>query len=247
MLERLDEAFQKITVAYERERRFTADAAHELRTPLAIIKGYTSLALSEEHTAAEYRQALEATDRAVDRTNRLVGDLLLLARADAGQYGPTLIAVRLRPILNQAMESVRSPEKPPIFLRMNNDSCVRGNPDALARLFINLLSNAARHTPATGQVTVTAEAQDGCVSVTVADTGEGIAAEHLPHLFERFYRVDAGRARTDGGTGLGLAICRSIVEAHGGRIDIESRRGIGTTVSVALSYEALPPPPTIRK
>jgi heavy metal sensor kinase len=239
MLERLDGAFRKITVAYERERRFTADASHELRTPLAIIKGYTSLMLSDEHSVAEYRRALEATDRAVDRTNRIVQDLLLLARADSGQYTPSLTPLSLRSVLDQALEAIRRPDDPPVYLRVHADPPVRGSQDALVRLFDNLLTNAARHTPATGRITASLETEGETALVTVADTGEGIAPEHLPHLFERFHRADAGRAREDGGTGLGLAICRSIAEAHGGSITVESEPGVGTTFRVTLPLAAI--------
>ena len=111
---------------------------------------------------------------------------------------------------------------------------VRGSGSELTRLFTNLLENAVRHTPPEGTVTVSATADARSVTVTVADTGEGIAPEHLPHLGERFYRVDAARSAGTGGTGLGLAICRSITEAHGGRMTIESKAGEGTAVRIRL-------------
>jgi signal transduction histidine kinase len=109
-----------------------------------------------------------------------------------------------------------------------------GDVDHLTRLLVNLLSNAVRHTPSTGEVRVSARIEDRGVVLTVSDTGEGIPPEHLPHVCERFYRVDAARARADGGTGLGLAICETIVNAHGGTMTVESEGGVGTTVSVRL-------------
>ncbi len=237
MLSRLEQAFGAMEAAYEQQRRFTADASHELRTPLTVIKANTSLALLSGSTA-DYRRALEAADLGANRTIRLVQDLLLLARADAGQEPPAQEVVSLADILAQATELVQAAQKqshaalrlhlPPAAL------CLQGDSDALRRLFVNLLENALRHTPPDGAVTVSAQEASPSVLVTVTDTGEGIAPEHMPHLFDRFYRADAARSRAAGGTGLGLAICRSIAEAHSGTITLESKVGVGTLVSVIL-------------
>ncbi len=233
MLGRLEEAFGRLTQAYEQQRRFTADASHEMRTPLTVIKAQTSLALLEPR-AEEDRQTLEAIDAAADRTIRLVQDLLLLARSDAGQMRLSLAPCPLPDILEQARAAVVGPSAP-ISLEMPRPApMVCGNADALARLFGNLLTNAARHTPHAGQITVRVEDGGPQVSVRVCDTGEGIAPEHLPHLGERFYRVDTARSEESGGSGLGLAICRSIAEAHGGTLTLESGVGSGTVVTVTL-------------
>ena len=242
MLGRLEEAFtrlsqanRELTQAYEQQRRFTADASHELRTPLTIIKANTSLALMEARTEPEYRQALEAVDRAADRTSRLVQDLLLLARADAGHLRLKRVPLAVQDVLDQTLEAAGGREDPRVRLDVSAlPECVLGDADSLERLFSNLLSNARRHTPADGLIVVSARpCRDGVV-VQVHDTGSGIAPEHLPHLFERFYRADEARSGADGGTGLGLAICRSIAEAHEGTIEIESVVGGGTTVRVLL-------------
>ncbi len=239
MLARLEGAFGQLDFALQQQKRFAADASHELRTPLTIIKANTSLALSGERTPAQYRQALAASDKAADRMTRIVQDLLLLARSDAGQWQPALAPVALGDILTAAAEPLRTGNGPPITLAPGS-FCVLGDADSLTRLFGNLLENAARHTPCEGHIVVTASCRNSIVTVSVTDSGEGIPPEHLPHVTERFYRVDAARARADGGTGLGLAICRSIAEAHGGALSLQSEPGRGTVVSVTLPAAAAP-------
>ncbi len=241
MLARLAGSFDRLEQAYEQQRRFTADASHELRTPLTIIKANTSLALLNGGTAADYRLALEAADKAADRTGRLVQDLLLLARADAGEQPLRREAVWLDALLAQAVEAVHAPRQAAIRLCLPDAiPSVPGDADALLRLFTNLLENAARHTPPGGQITISALSDARTATVTVTDTGEGVAPEHLPHVFERFYRADAARSGGRGGTGLGLAICRSITDAHGGTITLESRVGAGTVVRVTLPVSPQP-------
>ncbi len=233
MLGRLEDSFRQITEAYDQQRRFTADASHELRTPLTIIKAQASLALMEPR-AEEDRQTLEAIDQAADRTIRLVQDLLLLARSDAGHLHLKMTPLALQDVLRQAQAAVIGPSAPISLQLPVPPPMVCGNADALLRLFGNLLTNAARHTPCEGRIVLSAETLPQQIVVRVADTGEGIAPEHLPHLGQRFYRVDAARSGEDGGTGLGLAICRSIAEAHGGSLAIDSALGKGTVVSVSL-------------
>jgi signal transduction histidine kinase len=230
MLARLEEAF-------DRQRRFTADASHELRTPLSIIQANTSLALEHPWPEERYREFLTAIDAAAARQSRIVEELLFLARADAGRLARDVGPVCLLEVLEEAAESVSRPERPGIRLEpLDPALMVPGSGSELTRLFTNLLENAVRHTPPEGTVTVSAVVDALSVTVAVTDTGEGIAPEHLPHLGERFYRVDAARTSTvgTGGTGLGLAICRSITEAHGGRMTIDSRVGEGTSVRVRL-------------
>jgi heavy metal sensor kinase len=236
MLGRLEEAFARLERAYEQQRRFAGDASHELRTPLTVIKANTSLALRGNRSAEEYRRALEAADRAADMTTGIVQNLLLLARSDSGRLDLDLQPAPLREILERAAEAAitTGPENAPLHWDLGSEEeeaqaafWVLGDPHHLVRLFTNLLENAARHTPPDGRITLRARATEcagaaGAVLVEVEDTGEGIAPEHLPHVFERFYRVDAARSRASGGTGLGLAICRSIVEAHGGTIAVQS-------------------------
>lgn len=234
MLGRLEKAF-------EQQRRFTADASHELRTPLTVIKANTSLALSRGDIPEAHRKATESIDKAASLMNRIVQDLLLLARSDAGQLGVQMRPIRLSDVLEAAVECVQPQGGAAICNQVTDPALfVQGDMTHLTRLFVNLLENAVRHTPADGRIDLTADGEGSDVTVTVADTGVGIPPEHLPHVFERFYRVDAARSRAQGGTGLGLAICQSIVRAHGGNIEISSEPGKGTTVRVHL----LRTPPT---
>jgi heavy metal sensor kinase len=240
MIGRLEEAFNRLETAYEQQRRFVGDASHELRTPLTTIKANTSLALVGEPTPEEYREALLAADEAADTMNRIVQDLLLLARSDGGQLGLQMRPTPLDTVLERCAATFRRPETARITLDLPREPLVaHADGHHLTRLFNNLLENAVRHTPPEGEITLSARrSRPQTLEVSVRDTGEGIAPEHLPHVCDRFYRVDAARARAGysagTGTGLGLAICRSIVQAHGGELHIESELGRGTTVTVTL-------------
>lgn len=225
----------RLQSSIDQQRRFTADASHELKSPLTIIQGNTGMALGNPTDAEGCRDALMEIDRAAETMSVLVKDLLLLARSDAGRLGGERIEVFVREILDRALSGLRKPGTARVCLSIDDPSlAIQGSEEELVRLFANLLNNALQHTPESGCVTVSAEVENGMVAVRVADTGSGIAHEHLPHLGERFYRVDSARARIDGGTGLGLSICKSIAEAHGGRIEFESEPGKGTTVTVRL-------------
>jgi signal transduction histidine kinase len=240
--QRVAEAYARLRSAYERERRFTSDASHELGTPLAQMKACTSLALSAERSAASYRESLEILDRCSDTMTQIVCDLLLLARGDAAQLGLKIEALSAADVALEAVNRVARGPGPCIRVRAPADVEVRADQEHLTRVLVNLLENAVRHTPVDGSVWVDVGWEGGDVIFSVEDTGEGIPPEHLPHVVERFYRVDAGRDRTRGGIGLGLAICRSIVSAHGGALEIESEVGRGTRVSVKLPQTpALPP------
>ena len=231
MIERLDASF-------EQQRRFTADASHELRTPLARIKLTTSEALDGEHTPEEYRSALQVADRAADSMGRLVQQLLLLARGDGGQLKIRSEPVDLNYLLLDTADTFRRPGLARVEAELTSEPLeVEADPEWLACILRNLVENAVRHTPIDGRVVLSASTQNGCALLQVSDSGEGISPEHLPHLTERFYRVDASRARAraaSGGTGLGLAITRMLVDAHHGNLEISSKPGEGTQVTVRI-------------
>ncbi|HTP10902.1 MAG TPA: ATP-binding protein, partial [Anaerolineae bacterium] len=232
-----DAMLDRLHAAFQRERQFTADASHELRTPLTVIKTNIGVTLNRPRSAEQYQTALTEVEEEVDRLTRLTNDLLLLARADSGQPIASTREIDLVPIAQDVADGLR-PLAEAKNLTLNFTSSerakVHGNSDQLHRLCYNLIENAIKYT-SRGSVSVkVAPSADRRVLLAVEDTGPGIAAEHLPHLFERFYRVDAARSREAGGSGLGLAIAHSIVTSHGGTIDVKSDFGHGTIVTVTL-------------
>ncbi len=237
MLARLETGFREQQRLVELQRQFVADASHELRTPLTLIKGSTSLCKSGDPTPDDYRQSIDEIDRAAASMSSLVQDLLLLARADGDQLGRNPIELPIGEALRMARSAVAHGSRN-VAIRLDVDDealCILGNEGEITRLFTNLFENAVRYSPDGATVTAKAWREDGDACVTVSDTGIGIAPEHLPHLGERFYRVDQSRTREGaGGAGLGLSICRSIVAAHRGSIAFESEPGMGTTVTVRL-------------
>lgn len=218
-------------------RQFTADAAHELRTPLAALRGHTEVALSRPRTNQEFRTLMEESLEEFERLTRIAEDLLLLARAEAGQ--PVLQRAPLR--LDAAIADVvdlfhAMAEERGVELTFSErcEIWVDGDSGRLRQMFGNLLDNALKFTTAGGKVQVSLVRKSNLAQLTVRDSGVGIAPEHLPRLFDRFYRVDQARSRASGGAGLGLAICRAILEAHRGEIRVESRLGRGTDIIVRL-------------
>ncbi len=235
MLARLEEAFRleqattrRLAATVEQQRRFTADASHELKTPLSTIKAHAGLLKGLEHE--DDRESAEAIDEAANRMRGLIDDLLTLARADGGSLTSRAAPVDLADTVSAAVVAL-SPM--PVEVRGTAPPLVvKGNGEALTRLFINLLDNAKKY--AGGDVEVHLARRGDSAEVAVVDHGEGIAAEHLSRIFDRFYRPDVSRTSETGGTGLGLAICREIAAAHGGTIEVASRVGGGTTFTVAL-------------
>lgn len=230
MLERLDGAVRRM-------RQFTADASHELRTPISIIRTSAELALRRQRDPAEYRKALESIERESEWMTQLAEDLLLLARADSG----TLKLRSERVYIDDLARTVSGETAPMAEVRgitMHTrfgagDAQVNGDGRALHRLLAILLDNAVEHTPAEGSIEVETQVTGGHVDVAVRNSGDGIPGEDLPHIFERFYRGDRARTR-QGGAGLGLAIARSIAQAHGAEIDVESTPGNGARFSVKM-------------
>lgn len=222
---------------FEAQRRFIADAAHELKTPLTVIMGSLEVALKKSRSAEEYREVLIGNLEQVERLISLTRNLLSMAQF-AGEHPPLHLApLTIEPLVkNLIAELTLLAEDRNIKLTLDARPVpsVLGDEVWLRHLLINLLDNAIRYTNPGGTVTVCLSKTDGPVAISVKDTGLGIASEHLPHLFERFYRTDSARAADSGGTGLGLAIVKEIAEAHGGAVRVESEVGKGSVFTVTL-------------
>jgi two-component system phosphate regulon sensor histidine kinase PhoR len=220
-------------------KEFVANVSHELRTPLSIIKGYVETLLDEQPPDEETtRQFLQTIQRHSHRLEALIADLLSISAMESQQarlnFEPVSMRAAAQSVLDelarQAQErsvtvSVKIPEQLP---------AVRADAQRLHQVLFNLLDNAIKYTHAGGHVTVAASEKDGVIETVVADDGPGIAPEHLPHVFERFYRVDKARSRQLGGTGLGLSIVKHIVQSHGGRAWAESQIDKGSTFYFTL-------------
>ena len=230
MLGRLEESFVRI-------RDFTADASHELRTPITFMQTVADITLRQTRTEPEYREALQQIRGELRRTAVLIDDLLTLARADAAASLPSREPVDLMVVVAAASAGV-SPIAEQKGVRLNAQPggpvVTSGDRDLLHRLVVILLDNAVKYTPAGGCIDVSVSAADGRARIAVRDTGIGIAAEEGQRIFDRFYRADKARSRENGGVGLGLAIGRSIAEAHGGTLSMVSTPGHGSTFTVAL-------------
>ncbi len=222
-------------------RDFVANVSHELKTPLTAVSGFAETLLDDTIPPAQRQRFVETIRDNAMRMQRIVDDLLDLSRIESGGWRPNVTAVDLSAIIASVIAEV-GPRAATKGLLLSTDidaSHVRlqADPTAIRQVVTNLVENAVQYTSA-GSVTLRTRAEAGMVRLDVVDTGVGIAVEHLPRIFERFYRVDAGRSREQGGTGLGLAIVRHLVDAHGGRVEAASRPGTGTTISVWLPVTA---------
>ncbi len=239
LLDRLNQSF-------ERQRRFVADASHELRTPVAILCGEADVTLSKPtRSPEEYRESLDILSREAKRLKHIVEDLFTLARADAGQHPLTLTDFYLDELVGECARSVRtlaSAKQIELASEVSKELPIHADENLLRRMLLNLLGNAIKYTPAGGQVSISCGEDTGEYRVTVRDTGHGIPKELQPRIFERFFRADKVRSRTEsdgGGAGLGLSISLWIAEAHGGRLELTQSNQKGSTFSVFLP--SLPP------
>ncbi len=230
MLDRLEELFEK-------QRRFSADISHELRSPLTTILGNLSLLKRADSLPPEEREDMLHEIRSeAERMHRLISDLLLLAQAESGRSAFHREIVELDALVLEAyrMAQRRAGETLHIHLIHTDRAVVMGDADRLRQVLDNLINNAIRYTPAGGAIDLGLFCRENRAVIQVSDTGQGIAADDLPHIFDRFYRADKARTRAAGGTGLGLSIVKWIVEGHNGQIYVESTLGEGTTFEIHL-------------
>jgi signal transduction histidine kinase len=226
MLERLEQSFQ-------RERQFAADASHELRTPLAAMEAILGVMRTERREAAEYEQSLADLADETTRLRHLVERLLELARSGrqtAAEFSTVDVSTLVEDVVD-VLRPLAQAKGLALECRLEAGLTMRGDSDSLIRLFLNLVENAIKFTER-GGIAVSASGVGETVVVEVTDTGIGVAAERLPHIFERFYRADPSRSAP--GAGLGLSLARQIVENHGGTLSARSREGEGSTFSVTL-------------
>lgn len=234
MISRLEQAF-------ERERRFTADASHELKTPLAVLRGDIEVALRRERAPEEYQRVLKSSLEEIARLTRLTDDLLTLARSDAGESVLSIEPVRLDQLAAEACAYIaplaNSAGVTLSFEAPESAIDIEGDPKRLKQLLVNLLDNAIKYTPSGGQARLSLSVIESFALIEVSDTGRGIPSSALPNIFERFYRqTDARDARVTG-FGLGLAISKWIIDAHGGSIEVDSKEGQGSHFTVRLPLQ----------
>lgn len=240
LLERLEEAFARLS-------RFSADIAHELRTPLNNIRGEAEVALSRERGPEDYRRVLESCLEEASELSRLIDALLFLARADSAEARIQRSRFSVAREVAAIAEFYEAAAKEAgITLAVDTDADDMGDLDRtlFQRAIGNLIENALRYTPRGGTITISTKCDAGQFRLAVTDTGSGIPSRHLPHLFDRFYRVDGARADASGGHGLGLAIVKSVVSLHGGEVEIASAidRGTSVTLRFPAAHQALQPP-----
>jgi two-component system heavy metal sensor histidine kinase CusS len=230
MLNRLEDSFTRLS-------QFSGDLAHELRTPLGNILGTAQVALTRERTSAEYREVLETAAAESERLSHIVENLLFLARADAAReeiehkvFDARMAAEKIVAFYDAAAEDRH------IAIDCSGEGKINGDSLLFSRALSNLIENALRFTPDGGKITVAIAPRNGCTEVAVKDNGSGIEPEHLPRVFDRFYRAEA--SRSSDGAGLGLALVKSIVDLHAGSVTIESELGRGTTVALTFPSAA---------
>jgi signal transduction histidine kinase len=235
MVVSFNQTLERLESLFTSQQRFLADVSHELRTPLTVIKGNVDL-IRRMKVADE--ESLSSIDQEAGRLTRLVGGLLMLAQAESGKLALNFAPVELDLLLTEVFTEMRvlASSKVKVHLNDIDQVMVNGDRDRLKQVFLNLISNAIQYTPSGGEIFLSIKKLGDQARVIVRDTGPGIPAEDLPHIFDRFYRAEKSRTRSKtSGFGLGLSIAHWIVEHHGGQIKVESKEGKGTTFVIWLN------------
>ncbi len=233
----INDLLGRLSGSFEAMREFTADASHELRTPLAIIRGEADVALSQDRNSAEYRESLATIQDEARHLSRIVDDLMVLARADAGQRSLRRESLYLNDLVEECGRKVQvlaAGKGVRLDVDPSDDLPFVGDEDLLRRMILNLLDNAIKYSDAGGEVAVRLSQEEGVLKLIVSDDGVGIPAEARALVFDRFYRLERPRARVDGGSGLGLPIVKWVAEAHAGSVAVVSRSGQGSVFTVSL-------------
>jgi two-component system, OmpR family, heavy metal sensor histidine kinase CusS len=233
-----DEMLARLKESFERLSAFSADLAHELRTPIQNLRGEAEVALTRTRTAEEYREVIELSIEEYQGLARMIDGLLFLARAENAETPLNRLTFNVGPEIDTILDFYDAAAREQnIALGREGDADLYADAMLLRRAVSNLVSNALQHTSAGGQIRLSVMQSDGSVEIQVQDTGSGIGPEHLPRIFNRFYRADAARSSDPGGVGLGLAIVKSIMDLHGGSVIAESEPGVGTTVTLRFVRE----------
>lgn len=228
MLERIDEGYRRL-------QDFSGELAHEMRTPVATLMGRTQVALSRTRSPSEFREVLEGNVEELERLTRLIADMLLIARADHNEDPLNHERVELAQEAQRVIDYLSLiAEERSLVMEVTGTAVIMADRPLIERAITNLLSNAIRHAVTESKIHVAINTEDACVTLAITNSGEIIAQHHLEQIFDRFYRIDAGRARLDGGTGLGLAIVRSIMVAHGGQVKARSSADGDTTFTLTF-------------
>lgn len=230
MISRLDQSFRRI-------RQFSADVSHELKTPLTVLKGEIEVTLRRARTGHEYRAILRSNLEEINNMTKVVDDLLLLSRADTGEVPLTKTIVDLSEFLSEIQvqaQVLATSKSVDVYFHNNQNVFALADPLRLKSMMLNLIENGIKFSSSGGRIDITLEKEDGFAVITVRDQGIGISQEALPHIFDRFFRVDKARSRQEGGSGLGLSICKWIAEAHNGSISAKSELGKGSAFIVKI-------------
>ncbi len=237
LAETLNQMIERLENAFKRQKEFTSDASHELRGPLAVIQAEASLSLRKAREPQEYKKTLKVISGEAERMAFLTNQLLELARMDADKEPDVSESINLKEFLQNICSDITilcQEKNLELQTHLLSQVQIKGDRKSLQRMFFNILNNAIKYTKEGGTIRLALEEKDHMAEVSISDTGIGIQKESLPYIFERFYRVDKARSRSEGGSGLGLSICKQIIDVHKGRIDVNSQMGKGSTFTIKL-------------